>query len=459
MPFADDQLYRGYVRRNMSKMVSTVKVREILPHLPCLTEHDRETIGSKRDMLSNYDAVVHLLDCLKRRDNWPDQLIQALEACEHRAIAAEMRSEYNQLKYPTSGAFVSKSPNHFPATETQFQTQSAFAASDLSVPTASSRSPETPTHSAIPQVAVTTTQVPQLVAPSPPPPQTPETQQHPVSTPPPAAAAENTRIHQEPEENSFIQTSCGIPDDSVISGPSPQAAHLSQSEDAAPKKVLVTPPRNPTPSRSPLPTNPNVPQEVSFHIKTPEKPPVQDTTPPAEAATTTAPRSDLPSQPATTKLLGKPSPTSAPLHRPADGNADTSVCLSKPTQLCSIPAPNHVRPSPGSAEDSTFSNLVSLQISDAVQPAPTPAPEGAPCWSLQDEPVIVGRVSEEPSRPNMAGQSVSRSVNSLAMEGETGTRIPSKPQQGATPGKYFLLAAGVAACALLVAWRFRRSGS
>lgn len=41
MTFASDQLYKGYLRRNMPTIVSTVKVTQIIPYLPCLTDHDR----------------------------------------------------------------------------------------------------------------------------------------------------------------------------------------------------------------------------------------------------------------------------------------------------------------------------------------------------------------------------------------------------------------------------------
>lgn len=41
MTFASDKLYNGYLRRNMPTIVSKVKVREIIPYLPCLTDHDR----------------------------------------------------------------------------------------------------------------------------------------------------------------------------------------------------------------------------------------------------------------------------------------------------------------------------------------------------------------------------------------------------------------------------------
>lgn len=41
MAFASDKLYQGYLRRKMPTIVSRVKVREIIPYLPCLTDHDR----------------------------------------------------------------------------------------------------------------------------------------------------------------------------------------------------------------------------------------------------------------------------------------------------------------------------------------------------------------------------------------------------------------------------------
>lgn len=42
--------------------------------------------------------MVLLLDCLKRRENWPQQFIDALEACEHTTLAADMRAEYDALR-------------------------------------------------------------------------------------------------------------------------------------------------------------------------------------------------------------------------------------------------------------------------------------------------------------------------------------------------------------------------
>lgn len=38
-----------------------------------------------------------LLECLKRRENWAEQFIEGLEACEQSTLAAEMRAEYRAL--------------------------------------------------------------------------------------------------------------------------------------------------------------------------------------------------------------------------------------------------------------------------------------------------------------------------------------------------------------------------
>lgn len=54
--------------------------------------------------------MVLLLDCLKRRENWPDQFIAGLEACEHLTLAEEIRQKYNALRNGSSkstGSFYS----------------------------------------------------------------------------------------------------------------------------------------------------------------------------------------------------------------------------------------------------------------------------------------------------------------------------------------------------------------
>ncbi|KAG5265481.1 hypothetical protein AALO_G00242970 [Alosa alosa] len=114
MPYASDKLYKEYVRRNMARFATQVKVREILPHLSCLTQTDREEVEAKREMTGNYNAMQLLIDNLKRRENWPEEFIRALEECEHSTLAQEMRDAYEALKQPKmmpqQAAGVSDSP-------------------------------------------------------------------------------------------------------------------------------------------------------------------------------------------------------------------------------------------------------------------------------------------------------------------------------------------------------------
>lgn len=60
MTFASDKLYKGYLRRNMPTIVSTVKVGEIIPHLPCLTDHDRVGVIGKihHNMCCTFVTVI-----------------------------------------------------------------------------------------------------------------------------------------------------------------------------------------------------------------------------------------------------------------------------------------------------------------------------------------------------------------------------------------------------------------
>uniref|UniRef100_A0AAY4ETQ4 Mitochondrial antiviral-signaling protein n=1 Tax=Denticeps clupeoides TaxID=299321 RepID=A0AAY4ETQ4_9TELE len=102
MPYASDKLYNDFVRPRMSELASKVKVREILPHLPCLTQSDREEVEAKREMTGNYNAMQLLLDCLRRRERWPEQFIKALEECEQDTLAQLMYESYNTLTGHTS---------------------------------------------------------------------------------------------------------------------------------------------------------------------------------------------------------------------------------------------------------------------------------------------------------------------------------------------------------------------
>ncbi|XP_066575814.1 mitochondrial antiviral-signaling protein isoform X2 [Amia ocellicauda] len=103
MTYASDQLYKGYLRRNMAHFVTIVKVMDILPHLHCLTDSDRDEIVAKRESTGNYNAMQLLLDCLRRREDWPSIFIRALEETEQRNLASELRREYESLLVQHNG--------------------------------------------------------------------------------------------------------------------------------------------------------------------------------------------------------------------------------------------------------------------------------------------------------------------------------------------------------------------
>ncbi|XP_016401056.1 flocculation protein FLO11-like [Sinocyclocheilus rhinocerous] len=104
MSFTREQFYNEAIRPNLARFSSTVKVRDILPHLPCLTFTDREEVEAKREISGNFTAMQTLLDNLRRREKWPDEFITALRNCEHRELANEMSATYDRIRGITNNA-------------------------------------------------------------------------------------------------------------------------------------------------------------------------------------------------------------------------------------------------------------------------------------------------------------------------------------------------------------------
>ncbi|XP_026079846.1 flocculation protein FLO11-like [Carassius auratus] len=104
MSFTCEQFYNEAIRPNLARFSSTVKVRDILPHLPCLTLTDREEVNAKRETSGNFTAMQTLLDNLRRREKWPDEFITALRNCEHRELANEMSTTYDKIRNNTNNA-------------------------------------------------------------------------------------------------------------------------------------------------------------------------------------------------------------------------------------------------------------------------------------------------------------------------------------------------------------------
>ncbi|XP_036928175.1 mitochondrial antiviral-signaling protein isoform X2 [Acanthopagrus latus] len=612
MSYASDKLYREYLIRNMPTIVTKVKAREIVPYLPCLTDHDRETIEAKREMYGNYNSMVLLLDCLKRRENWPEQFIEALEACGHPTIAAEIRREYDALRginnsspssLPTTvtRAHVHPTPSasHLPIPESDGTSQAATPAAaaaaappaeatappgaaaappaKAAAPPAEAAAPPEPAAQASPPLDVPVqpqAQVPEAVSPPEPvaePPQSTQIEVAPApSTPPPSPETPHTEVttatpppqreinsHQEPEENSESDIQDISGDNGVTAG-NGDVSISSVDAPSCPDPLPTTTTATTTtttevrPTRSPSPTqiDSDVTDGSDFLLRTPEKPPVQDTTPPLNMKPAVVLQPEETSEPPATKVVERsPQTETAPASSPLPGAAgidtspcdDSDVCLSKPGHLVSIHPQNNGSPAIPAASppaEPYSGNSDRLEISEAapetVSSAHVPTCSAVsstteytvsalPCQEngitldhnepeenfyestgqslgLQDVRENVVQISEEPSILNLDGQSSTPQaqifngeaakeitcappVSSNAADTVSSVNTPScenhhlsepapaeasaqlktlQDSEKISPSrtlpantKYILTAAGVGACALLMAWKFK----
>uniref|UniRef100_A0A3P8S6B8 Mitochondrial antiviral-signaling protein n=1 Tax=Amphiprion percula TaxID=161767 RepID=A0A3P8S6B8_AMPPE len=502
MSFVDDKLYNGYLRRNMPTIVSKVKVREIVVHLPCLTAHDRETIEAKRETSGNFQGMVLLLDCLKRRENWPEQFIEALEACEHPAIAADIRREYNALRGNNSNPSspptnVVRAHVHPPPSDSRLPVpETGAAASPSAAAVEAPPSPPEPAVQAPPpletptqllqaaQTPAAANQVPEAVSPPEPvaePPQPTQIEVRPPPlTPPPSPEIPHTQAttpplqqreinsHQEPEENSEsdipdqvssengkVEVESTTSPDPVVQREADTPSHQDQLQTAA--TTEETPPRSPSPAQIDS-------DGSSFLTLTPEKPPVQDTTPPVIVIPATVLQPEETSEPAATQVAESSPQTEAAATTSPDPvaaaggvdislNGDDSMCFSKPGQLVSVQAEhrsNPTAPASMSLPEPYSGNSDRLEISEAApdsvsSPAcsaiqnPVAAPpcqengialnHNEPEENHYESPSLgvlehVVQVSEVPSVQNQDGQT---SAPQIQINGEAAKELTSAP--------------------------------
>ncbi|XP_041827538.1 mitochondrial antiviral-signaling protein [Melanotaenia boesemani] len=564
MSFAREKLYNGYLRQNMSTIVSTVKVREIIVHLPCLTTHDRENIEAKRDSSGNYDGMALLLDCLRRRENWPEQFIEALEACEHTTIAAEIRAEYNALKGVNNS-----SPGSPPTTVTRAHVHPAPAASHppipesgaaksqaaVALPSEAPPAPSEPAAQAPPSPKTPPSaagQVSEAVSPPklvPEPPQSADREVPPLpSTPPPSPETPHAQVagvplqqqefnfHQKPEANIqdvSVDTSL-IPDEAnsgnkdVATLQQQHPVTLCGTDTLSSAVSLQAAVINDGPPLSP--THINSTDESSFPTMTPEKHPVQDTAPPVKISNAVLQPEETSEPPAAKIVEGipetEPAATTSP-EPPADEITTSldDVCLSKPGQLISVLPQNPASPAAQTSSQSLepySGNSERLEISEAAGGAGisthTPiysAANSVSTLSCQENSVapnhnepeenhyespnesmvleVVGHISEAPSILNLDGQTTTPQVqlingetakeaisappasinntsdvlSSLNSSCSQSCNVPEPAPAGVSPKslqkstwstntKFILTAAGVGACALLMAWRLKK---
>ncbi|XP_036372924.1 mitochondrial antiviral-signaling protein-like [Megalops cyprinoides] len=453
MPYADDKLYHGYLRQNMGKFVSVVRVREILPHLPCLTQSDRDEIEAKRDSTGNYNAMQLLLDCLKRRENWPSQLIRALECCEHLELANEIRAEYESLKVPRNGSVSAPSVNATPSPAPH---------------------PSSPRHT------------------------TPETQTTAVVTPsghvapqPGAASGDDSLVpnHMEVPAVAVPSQSPAAQSEGNPPSASPQAA-------PSPPSSAPVAPVTPTSAPAVIPPAPQV---------SPVKSPVQDTHPPAVDAIREPVENSDPTfnQVAASRRNAQPlqgSPAQQAPTRPVVSSAnadhtdsraspspaagvavDEDECFSKPGTLRSfrdVLVPRAVGGAEGPgllpvAEEPYSGGSSRLQISGSTSEG-SASVASALSWnepeedhyesvrqsllSGQDVRVSVGHVSEGAPIPNYAGQTPAAPSENchLGTGAGPGQRQSEPEREHSLLKKYYIPAAAIAGVsALVMLWRLR----
>ncbi|XP_074548155.1 uncharacterized protein LOC141806490 isoform X2 [Halichoeres trimaculatus] len=442
--------------------------------------------------------MMLLLDCLKRRESWPEQLIQALEACEQWTIAAEMKAEY----YPLIGASNSTpgsppttvvrahvhpapSVSHPPVPESGGNSQAAAASpAEASAPPGPAAQPSPPVEIPVQP------QAPQSsAAPAPedvPPPE-------PVADPPKAAQIDVAPPPSTPPpspETPHIQRSASPPNTEIISHQEPEENSESDIQNICQDNNVRTP---------------TVGAPVS--VTTPEKPPIQDTTPPSaatlepeetsealtEQAVESIPKAEAaaPNSPTPAAAIAAAAVPDTPLC------ADSSVCLSKPGELISVHPQNHDSPTiraPSPPAEPYSGDSGRLQIStaeeDALTSSYTPAcsavsssteksesalpcqengidtthnePEEnhyeSPAPSLGSQEVLehVVHVSGEPSILDLAVQDPAQIVNGEASKEMKPVSPEERTASRALPvNTKYIVAAGVGACALLMAWKFR----
>lgn len=532
----------------MPLLATNVKTREIVPYLPCLTQTDREEIEAKRETSGNYMAMQTLLDCLRKRQNWPEEFISALEACEHSTMAAEVRAQYDSVRAPNN-----PNPSSPPTTVVTAHVHPAPpAAHPVATPERNGNTPATPP----PPEPVTQASPPPEPAPNPPaeapkavpspehvpqPPQSPQTKvatppstpppslepaRRQAATPPPPQRGINTQ--QEPEENSEMdlqQVSGGqdpVPDKAegevlVVNSPEPRrpVEQVDRAVPSLPHPVQTTIMEDRAPQiLPPAQTTPTKTAGSAYSTKTPERPPVQETVPPVNKVATAVLQPEETSEPAATQVVQNSQQTrTTDTPRPPTGihgmaaspsDDENDVCLSKPGQLLSMQQNLNRPPVPASnlPEVPYSGDSARLQISE---PPPPRQENGVVAESLQhnepeenhyesvcqsslgEQEVLVMHVAEEPSIQNQDGQTfrppaqilngkattepdsaplpnTADTVSSLnAASGENCHLSGSAPHDAevkmsptSASAKYYLTAAGVGVCALLMAWKFKK---
>ncbi|KAK2896544.1 hypothetical protein Q8A67_011032 [Cirrhinus molitorella] len=420
-----------------------VKVKEFLPHLPCLTVSDREEVEAKRETSGNFTAMQTLLDNLRRREKWPDEFITALRNCEYRELADEMSAIYNRIRGVTNNA-APATPTPRPA-PTPAPYTSAGATTTVTTATVHTVPATTSLLTPISEGAPASSTAPSnTAAQEPSPAHAPETQQvqkpptlvpepspEPVSQakitppvvapsqePPPAIPVQQTVSIQTgaaENKNPALDSSDGlaITDQTTISSSTGEAllstssAQVSSSDTSTSQSQLTKP--YTTSQTSPKSKKAEVPEAVCKDIDTSEKLPVQDTNPPVRMERTFQEPEEI-SDPTANEVVQRNNTVELPVLDIPTNSARTAQATSSVTA-------EMVTHSPFSMEPEYFSKPGVLQPQELQQNRPenlSPLQEG-PC-SVVSADLEISRATEpstEPRQSTSPAEQTSTPVGSL----------------------------------------------
>uniref|UniRef100_A0A8C4T8N0 Mitochondrial antiviral-signaling protein-like n=1 Tax=Erpetoichthys calabaricus TaxID=27687 RepID=A0A8C4T8N0_ERPCA len=111
MSFANDKVYNEYMRPNLALYVRRVRPREILRHLPCLSDSEKGEITANYTQNGDESGMELLIALLKRKQNWAPNFITALRETEHTDLADEMQYHFDKYS-KTSGQCRTAAPTH-----------------------------------------------------------------------------------------------------------------------------------------------------------------------------------------------------------------------------------------------------------------------------------------------------------------------------------------------------------
>uniref|UniRef100_A0A4W5KT59 Mitochondrial antiviral-signaling protein n=1 Tax=Hucho hucho TaxID=62062 RepID=A0A4W5KT59_9TELE len=297
-----------HLRHRMAVFVSRVRATELMANLPCLTLSDKEEIQAKKDFSGNYAAMQLLLDYVQKRMNWPEELMSALEVLEHQDLAEDLRAEWTKHShtnpFPPPAAATTAVRTHVDPVPTS----SEGSPSSLVLP-AQPAPPEVapPEASLPPEVAPPEASLPPVVAAQPeaPPSSVPEapmagSSSEPAPRAPEAAAptpvsAEEPTVISEPPASSQpgpIET-VSLEDNSSHSDAPTQIALSETTEttptlsvsDLIPAVTEITPTLPVSRLALSQTESPHTPAALDT-FQSPERRPVQDTSPPTAKVTT-----------------------------------------------------------------------------------------------------------------------------------------------------------------------------